>query len=520
MGLSWICSGSETSNPLKILGNVFIAFIGAGILGLPYAFKEAGIIEGTVLMILLAVLSVRSMLLLLECKYHIIAVYESEDHQMGMKEDGLFSYFSGSGEETHDLLKEEGNLFTRIKDFKPFVSEDLSYGDIGYESLGAIGRLLVDLVVVLSQIGFSCAYLIFICRNLSHFLPSVEMAYWLIILLPPLSLLTLFRNLNSLAVTSILAQCANLFAFSIVFWFDFHHAANVSLHPREMALENLPYFAVIAIYCYEGAGLVLPLESSLVKEVRPQFNKYFISTLVGITVLYITFGICGYLSFGPDTNQIITLNLPHGDGFSFAAVVKSCMCFALFLTYPVMMFPVMKILEHYFIIDADRAIWKGNVLRGLVVLVTGVVVIMIPNFADLMAVVGASCCTLTVFILPAAFHLKLHKGLLTKKQMVLDWFIICVGIAGAIFGLWDAIRRSSVVDIILEITTPSTAGTSTLVSNNVTTHVSQANTSDFVSAAMTSITTTTKSVTKSLVQWKFQALTTTLLPPINNSSLT
>ena len=28
------------SNPVKIMANIFISFIGAGVLGLPYAFKE------------------------------------------------------------------------------------------------------------------------------------------------------------------------------------------------------------------------------------------------------------------------------------------------------------------------------------------------------------------------------------------------------------------------------------------------------------------------------------------------
>jgi amino acid permease len=34
-------TGSQgTKHPAKILANIFIAFIGAGVLGLPFAFKE------------------------------------------------------------------------------------------------------------------------------------------------------------------------------------------------------------------------------------------------------------------------------------------------------------------------------------------------------------------------------------------------------------------------------------------------------------------------------------------------
>ena len=40
MGAGGPSGGPGTSNPVKIFANIFIAFIGAGVLGLPYAFKE------------------------------------------------------------------------------------------------------------------------------------------------------------------------------------------------------------------------------------------------------------------------------------------------------------------------------------------------------------------------------------------------------------------------------------------------------------------------------------------------
>ena len=68
----------------------------------------------------------------------------------------------------------------------------------------------------------------------------------------------------------------------------------------------------MAIYCYEGAGLILSLEGSVSKELRSSFKTIFLVALSLVTTLYIGFGVCGYLSFGPDTEAIITLNLPGG----------------------------------------------------------------------------------------------------------------------------------------------------------------------------------------------------------------
>ena len=55
-----VSGGSEgTRSPIKIFGNIFISFIGAGVLGLPYAFKEAGVLEGCLVLCFVGILSFR-----------------------------------------------------------------------------------------------------------------------------------------------------------------------------------------------------------------------------------------------------------------------------------------------------------------------------------------------------------------------------------------------------------------------------------------------------------------------------
>ncbi|BFZ24128.1 hypothetical protein BsWGS_27167 [Bradybaena similaris] len=474
MGIFGPHSDAGTSNLFKIYANIFIAFIGAGVLGLPYAFKEAGILEGICIMTLVGVISVRSMLLLVECKYRIIHKWEMGDDVDSNSEDS-FSNAASTPVERVDLLRSEELLITGMKDsIRPLYSfmtgnQDISYGDVGYEAFGSAGRLLVDFAIVLSQIGFCCAYLIFICRNMSDIVPHIEMGHWLLIVLPLLSLLTLLRHLNSLALTSLLAQFSIVSALSVVLWFDFEHSRSVRIHPREISFENLPFFFVIAVYCFEGAGLILSLEGSLAKDIRHKFSKYFILTMVFVTLLYISFGVCGYLSFGDDTNQIITLNLPKGSGFDFGLVVKSCLCLALFFTYPVMMFPVMKILEHYFIPDAGKTVWKGNILRGLVVLLTGMIVILVPNFADLMALVGACFCTMLSFIMPGVFHMRLFKGNMSLKQLMFDWLLVIVGVLGTFFGAWNALVHMSGTDIVNKIYTDTSVQSTTVTQSLMST---------------------------------------------------
>lgn len=52
----------------KTLANIFISFLGAGILTLPHAFKESGLLLGGGFLTVLALLAYYCILLLVDCK--------------------------------------------------------------------------------------------------------------------------------------------------------------------------------------------------------------------------------------------------------------------------------------------------------------------------------------------------------------------------------------------------------------------------------------------------------------------
>ena len=64
-----------------------------------------------------------------------------------------------------------------------------------------------------------------------------------------------------------------------------------------------------------------------------------------------------------------------------------------------------------------------NLLRVVMVCTTGVVVMAVPNFANLMALIGATCCSLLAFILPGVFHVKLFKGSVTWLSLLIDFYV-------------------------------------------------------------------------------------------------
>ncbi len=94
MGASPGLGGGGEGGVTRVVANIFISFIGAGVLGLPYAFREAGLLEGAVVMVAVCYLSIRAMLLLIDCKYMLL----------GMVEGG-----GGTREEGTELIKVNGD---------------------------------------------------------------------------------------------------------------------------------------------------------------------------------------------------------------------------------------------------------------------------------------------------------------------------------------------------------------------------------------------------------------------------
>ena len=153
------------------------------------------------------------------------------------------------------------------------------------------------------------------------------------------------------------------------------------------------------------------------------------------------FGSCGYIAFGDATISPISLNL-RGQSASF---VKLALCLALYLTYPIMMFPVSDVLENMFLSDARRpphSYVPSRAFRLSVVVATATVAYAVPNFGKFLELVGASICTLLGFILPCVFHIRIFgRSRMRTWQYLLDVCIILLGIFFGIVGTIEAVGK-------------------------------------------------------------------------------
>lgn len=388
--------GGGLSSQPKTFANVFIAVVGAGVLGLPYTFSRTGWAAGSILLLTVALLTFHCMMLLVSCRRRLA----DEHHPKALA----------------------------------------SFGDLGAAVFGAPGRHAVDAMLVLSQASFCVGYLIFISNTLAHLYPAAfapspnvllsPKALFLYAMLPFQLGLNSIKTLTLLAPLSIFADVVDLGAMGVVVGQD----VSVWLAARPPVAAFGPpgallYGVGVSVYAFEGVCMVLPLEAEAADKRR--FGATLGLSMAFIAAMYGVFGAMGYAAFGDATRDIITTNL--GGGW-LSAAVQLGLCVNLFFTMPVMMNPVYEVAER--MLRGKRYCWW---LRWLLVAAVALAAMLVPNFTDFLALVGSSVCVLLGFVLPATFHLKVFGAEMGWLAVLSDALLVVLGLVLAVFGTYSSL---------------------------------------------------------------------------------
>ncbi|KAK1410532.1 hypothetical protein QVD17_37069 [Tagetes erecta] len=392
------------SSQFKTFANVFIAIVGAGVLGLPYTFKRTGYITGTLTVFAVAYFTYHCMMLLVYTRRKLESI----------------------------------NGFSKIN----------SFGDLGFVVAGPVGRSSVDIMIVLSQAGFCVSYLIFVSNTLvnifnltptnpnpsssSTILGLSAKTFYIWACFPFQLGLNSIPTLTHLAPLSIFADIVDIGAMGVVMVEEVMIYLNSKPVLQAFGGFSVFFYGIgVAVYAFEGIGMVLPLESET--EDKNKFGKVLGITIGFIALMFACFGVFGYFAFGDETKDIITTNL--GQGW-LSSVVQLGLCLNLFFTFPLMMNPVFEVFERMFC----EGMYSLLVRWGLV-LVVSLVALLVPNFADFLSLVGSSVCIVLGFVLPALFHLMVHKDEVGVLGWVKDGAFVVFGLLMAITGTWTSLQE-------------------------------------------------------------------------------
>lgn len=383
------------SSQPKTFANVFIAIVGAGVLGLPYTFARTGWAAGVVMLLVVGALTFHCMMLLVKTRRR--------------------------------LELDQG--FSKIA----------SFGDLGLAVAGPVGRAAVDAMIILSQAGFCVGYLIFISNTLAHLFKIQSVAVfspksvYIWGMLPFQLGLNSIKTLTHLAPLSIFADVVDIGAMGVVLGEDVavYLDRQLPLTAFNGNISVMLYGLGVAIYAFEGIGMVLPLEQEA--ESKEKFGRTLGLSMAIISITYALFGALGYFAFGDNTRDIITTNFGGG---LVTILVQLGLCINLFFTFPIMMHPVYEVAERW-LFNKSYCCW----MRWVLVLAVSLVAMFVPNFADFLSLVGSSVCCLLGFVLPALFHLKVFGSEMSWGTAAADVAILVVGVVFAVSGTWSSLQQ-------------------------------------------------------------------------------
>ncbi|KAA8649065.1 hypothetical protein EYZ11_003696 [Aspergillus tanneri] len=318
---------------------------------------------------------------------------------------------------------------------------DGSFGDIGGALYGKNMRRIILGSIVLSQLGFVSAYIVFTAENLQAFVLAVSncksfidikfmVLMQLVIFLP----LSLIRDISKLGFTALIADVFILMGLIYLYYYDILTitAQNgvsdiVSFNPSTWTL-----FIGTAIFTYEGIGLIIPIQESM-KRPR-QFPGVLAGVMVIITIIFLSAGALSYAAYGSATKTVVILNLPQDD--KFVNAVQFLYSLAILLSTPLQLFPAIRIMENELFTRSGKynpkIKWEKNCFRFLLVMVCAFVAWGGADDLDkFVSLVGSFACVPLIYVYPPLLHLKACAQ--SRRQQIADIVLSCFGVVSCIY---------------------------------------------------------------------------------------
>lgn len=78
---------------------------------------------------------------------------------------------------------------------------------------------------------------------------------------------------------------------------------------RYLEITEMPLFFGVAVFNFEGNGVILNLHSSM--KDPSKFEAIMRNVLIAVICILVTFSVCSYEAFGNRIDDMVTMNLPH-----------------------------------------------------------------------------------------------------------------------------------------------------------------------------------------------------------------
>ncbi|KAJ2846186.1 hypothetical protein GGI22_006319 [Coemansia erecta] len=342
------------------------AFVGTGVLVLPKAFSNGGLVASSAMMFFVAWYAWHCMVIL-------------------------------------------GEVYLRIGG---------SYSDLAEKLFGRWASRTVTVSIVFAQIGFCSAYTIFVATNMRDLWNTVtacrfnfSLTFWVLAQLVAYIPLSWVRRIKQFAPFALAANAFIMVGLGYVLVYD---VFSINSHGMADIVHynpaRFPLFVGTAVFAYEGVTLVIPVIDSM--KHQDQFAKVLTVALAICIVVFVGIGALSYMAFGESVETVILINLPKGPS---TILVQLFYSLAIMMSVPLQLFPAARILEAgIFPLSGKgnpRIKWQKNAFRALLTLmVASIAIFGAEQLDNFIAIIGAFSCTPLSFIFPAALHYRISAG--------------------------------------------------------------------------------------------------------------
>ncbi|XP_012272958.1 proton-coupled amino acid transporter-like protein CG1139 [Orussus abietinus] len=396
--------------------------LGTGILAMPNAFHNSGLITGVIATILIGIL----------CTYCL-----------------------------HILVKAQYALCKRLKvpilSYPASMKCALEQGPQCLRWFAPHAPGIVDGFLIAYQLGICCVYIVFVATNIKQ----VADEYWsplsvevhMLILLVPLILINYIRNLKVLAPFSTLANVITFIGLAMIMVYVFDDMPSISERQLFGSARNFALYVGTTLFALEAVGVIIALENNM--KTPQNFGGYCGVLNIGMTIiviLYILVGFFGYIKFGADAGGSITLSLPKDA--VMAQSIRIMFAIAILFTYALQGYVPVEIIWNTYLdhrIQNRKLFWE-YVCRTVVTLATFVLAIAIPRLGLFISLFGALCLSALGIAFPAIIEICVlwpDKFGPLRVILIKNVLLIIFGILGLIIGTYV-----SLVDIIKSFEAP------------------------------------------------------------------
>ncbi|XP_051547479.1 sodium-coupled neutral amino acid transporter 4-like [Myxocyprinus asiaticus] len=437
--------------------NLSNAIMGSGILGLSFAMANTGILLFVILLFGVAILSLYSVhLLLVTAKEGGSLIYE----KLGEKAFGWPGKMAAFGSITLQNIGAMSSYLFIVKYelpevIKAFLGLEENSGEwylngnhlVVFVSIGII--LPLSLLKNLGYLGYTSGF------SLSCMVFFLGVLIYKKTILPcPLPFFYQHESNMSINGSDALGLYALQNASTLVYFSDaavngphldphtpVHDATVQFTSPHEDAADmctakyfvfnsQTVYTVPILAFAFVCHPEVLPIYSELKDRSRKKMQTVSNLSILAMLVMYLLSALFGYLTFYDHVEAELLHTFTKVYKFdTLLLLVRLAVLTAVTLTVPIVLFPIRSsVITLCF--SGKEFSWIRHILIAAAILAfNNLLVIFVPTIRDIFGFIGSSAATMLIFILPAAFYLRLVKSLpLKSPQKISAAIFLVVGI--------------------------------------------------------------------------------------------